>query len=109
LSFGSTTTPSFTPSTALENIGNRFKTLAESCIEIDKQTQTILDIYFDNQINTAFAALDVDRHVFGACMTIDQMQNALTLIENFQKFINGTTPSNADYASTISQWMNLCS
>lgn len=107
LSFGSTTTPAYTPSTALEDIGNRLKGLSDACIELDKNAQTILDIYFDNQINTAFTAVSTYRKVFGSEMTIQQMNNAMTLVENFQKFLNGNSPSNADYASTIAQWRNL--
>lgn len=104
LAFGSTTTPTFTPSTALESLGDRLKAMAEACIQLDKQSQSILDIYFDNQIDTAFSSIDSHRIVYGAAMTVSEMSSGVTLIENFQKFMNSNTPTNADYASTIKQW-----
>lgn len=90
--------------TAVETVGNDLKDLASTSLGLFQKCKVILDLYFDNQINSLISAIDTSRIVFGASVTAAKFSTGITLIEQFKNFINNAVVAQADYMSTVSNW-----
>lgn len=90
-----------------ESIGDRLKQLCLDCIEIYRQSQNVLDLYFDNEVGDIVAVLDAQRIVYGSEMTVSDLSSAITLLQQFNNFMGNSIVTAGDYSSTISKWNRL--
>lgn len=90
-----------------ESIGDRLKQLCLDCIEIYRQSQNVLDLYFDNEVGDIVAVLDAQRIVYGSEMTVSDLSSAMTLLQQFNNFMSNSIVTAGDYNSTISKWNRL--
>lgn len=104
--YGNNTYTSPGISTAIEDYGVRAVALCQASLNLFNDANEILDIYFDTEISTIYAAVtgvdlpwqDYSKSDFGA---------AITLIENFKKLINNEVATQADYGATIAKWIKI--
>lgn len=93
-------------STAIEDYGVRSVALCRAALELFNDANEILDLYFDTEISTIYAAVtgvdlpwqDYSKSDFGA---------AITLIENFKKLINNEVATQGDYGATVAKWIKI--
>jgi|MudIll2142460700_1097286.scaffolds.fasta_scaffold54810_3 hypothetical protein len=90
-----------------ESIGDRLKQLCLDCIEIYRQSQNVLELYFDNEVGDIVAVLDSHRIIYGSEMTVSELSSAITLLQQFNNFMSNSAVTTGDYGATISVWSRL--
>jgi hypothetical protein len=81
--------------------------LCLDCIEIYRQSQNALELYFDNEVGDIVSVLDAQRIVYGSEMTVSDLSSAITLLQQFNNFMGNSAVTTGDYSSTISKWNRL--
>ncbi len=85
-------------------VGADINIVSENCLILLEKCKKIKKTYNSNQISTMSAGLDNHRIIFGSEMTKYDMVSAVTLAENFEKFMETVAPTTGDYLTTLSQW-----
>ena len=104
--YGDVTTPT-KRSNATEDMGVRLKALCQNAISKDSQGMLILDLYNDNEFGDIVSVLDNQRLIPGSSMTKDDLNLAITLIQQYRNMIGASAVTTGDYASTVSKWRRL--
>lgn len=105
--YGSAGTLATQLSNATEKIGTRLYDLCTVLIDALETALNIIDLYYDNEVGDIVSALDDQRIIFGSEMTKTDLVNAITLLEQFENFMNNSVVTTADYFATIAKWDRL--
>jgi len=108
LRYGSAATPTKT-SEATEGLGDRMYQVALNCITLFGNCNTVLEMYFANEVNDQIANLDNERNVTGSNMTKKDLADGIVLVEQFKKMLNNEAVAAADYAATLGLWQKFSS
>ena len=98
------TSPGISP--AIEAFGTRSVALMNSIITAFNCAKDTLDVWFDTEIQVAFAALTGD-NVPWYDITVEDLNDGIVLIENFKKLINNEVATQANYSNTVANWRKI--
>lgn len=88
----------------IEALGDNMKSFGNLFIENYYLADRTMKLYFANQVNLAVGAISDGIIVYGTDVTKLEFMEAITLLEQFQKFCNNQAFAQADYTTTIAKW-----
>lgn len=94
-------------SVAVEAIGDRLYQVSLDCIQLFKNAKDILDVYTNNEIGDMVTNFDNHRIIWGSNMNKLELNEAITLVEQYKKMINNEVVSTASYGDTVAKWGRL--
>ena len=91
----------------VEAFGNRAVQLARDCITQHKRAKEIENIYNSSQLGAVAGVISAQTIVFGSDMTQDQLTSAITVMQNWQTFLNNGAAGTSDRKVTLAKWYSL--
>lgn len=91
-------------SDAAESLANRIKVLCQSCLTHFNTSKGILDGYNNSELSVIVAGTSGARIVYGATMSVTQLTQGITLVEQFKKMINNQAVSTGLYSANVAIW-----
>lgn len=92
---------------AVESLATRMKNLARSCMTHFVTAKDILETYNNSELGTIVAEITGARIVYGANMSVTQLTQGVTLVEQFKKLINNEAVATGLYSANVAIWKML--
>jgi hypothetical protein len=94
-------------SSALEDFGGRALQFATDLLTQYGRAKDIENFYVNSEISAAVAATSSQTIVFGSDMSKDDLVSAITMIQQFQNFIENAAVTTGDYDATLAKWLRF--
>jgi len=94
-------------SEATEEFGDRLVYLCNDMLKTYHSANKVCETYNNTELGLAVSAVSDSTVIFGSDCTKDELIKAITLLQEFQKFINNAAVTQGDYMATISRWERL--
>lgn len=91
-------------SDAAESLANRMKVLAQSCLTQFLTAKDLLNLYYNSELSVVIAGCAGSRTVYGASMSVTEMTQGITLVEQFKKMINNESVATSLYSANVAIW-----
>lgn len=91
----------------VENFGDRGVQFAIDCVTQFNRGRNAENVYNSTEVGAMIGSISAHRIVYGSDMTKDQLTSAITLVQNWDDFLNNVAPGTADRKVTIGKWVNL--
>lgn len=92
-------------SPATAEIGANIVKLATNCMSLLERARSNQNLYFDNEVGDIVSVLDGERIIPGSVVTRNDLNNAITLLQQFENFMTDQTIVTGDYSVTVSKWL----
>lgn len=92
---------------AVEDFCNRSAQLGTDCLTQFQRSDATEDLYNSSEVGAAVAAISAQTIVFGSEMTKDDLTSAITLMQEWQNFMDNAAVATADYKVTLGKWERL--
>lgn len=94
-------------SVAIEAYGERVVTFANDLLTTFKNCQDILDIWFSTGISSATGSVSTTSVPWYSNITRGELNDAITLVENFKELLNNEIATSAAYEATVSKFRRI--
>lgn len=94
-------------SDATEDIADRMVALASDLFEYYDEATLIKDLYDNSDLSVLVANANAGTVVYGASMTVSDLNSAITLVEQFLKIFNNEAVNQALYSDTVATWQSI--